>query len=87
MTSSKEDLTYLEFENIQKDIKEHISNDILFASLNLLSDKQLEILKLIYIVNYNKKEVAELLGESEQTVSYNHKKAIKKLRNSMNFKK
>lgn len=62
MTSSKEDLTYLEFENIQKDIKEHISNDILFASLNLLSDKQLEILKLIYIVNYNNKEVAKLLG-------------------------
>lgn len=87
LTSSKEDLTYLEFENIQKDIKEHISNDILFASLNLLSDKQLEILKLIYIVNYNNKEVAKLLGESEQTVSYNHKKAIKKLRNSMNFKK
>lgn len=87
LASSKEDLTYLEFENIQKDIKEHISNDILFASLNLLSDKQLEILKLIYIVNYNNKEVAKLLGESEQTVSYNHKKAIKKLRNSMNFKK
>ncbi|BCC92459.1 sigma factor-like helix-turn-helix DNA-binding protein [Bacillus cereus] len=77
MTSSKEDLTYLEFENIQKDIKEHISNDILFASLNLLSDKQLEILKLIYIVNYNNKEVAKLLGESEQTVSYNHKKPLK----------
>ncbi|BCB36019.1 DNA-directed RNA polymerase sigma-70 factor [Bacillus cereus] len=77
LTSSKEDLTYLEFENIQKDIKEHISNDILFASLNLLSDKQLEILKLIYIVNYNNKEVAKLLGESEQTVSYNHKKPLK----------
>ncbi|BCB98830.1 hypothetical protein BCJMU51_0887 [Bacillus cereus] len=66
MTSSKEDLTYLEFENIQKDIKEHISNDILFASLNLLSDKQLEILKLIYIVNYNNKEVAKLLGSQNK---------------------
>jgi RNA polymerase sigma factor (sigma-70 family) len=87
LTSSKEDLTYLEFENIQKDIQEYISNDNLFASLNLLSDKQLKILKLLYIVNYNNKEVAELLGESEQTVSYNHKKAIEKLRKSMNFKK
>lgn len=87
LASSKEDLTYLEFENIQEDIQEHISNEVLFASLNLLSDKQLKILKLLYIINYNNKEVAELLGESEQTVSYNHKKAIKKLRQSMNLKR
>lgn len=87
LASSKEDLTYLEFENIQEDIQEHISNEVLFASLNFLSDKQLKILKLLYIINYNNKEVAELLGESEQTVSYNHKKAIEKLRQSMNLKR
>ncbi len=77
MTSSKEDLTYLEFENIQKDIKEHISNDILFASLNLLSDKQLEILKLIYIVNYNNKEVAKLLGSQNKLFLIIIKKPLK----------
>ncbi|PEA55041.1 RNA polymerase subunit sigma-70 [Bacillus pseudomycoides] len=83
LTSSQEDLTYLDYENIQQNIKDHISNEVLLSALNHLSDKQVKILSLLYINKCNNKEVADILGESEQTISYHHKQAIKKLKQSI----
>ncbi|MFD0768958.1 sigma-70 family RNA polymerase sigma factor [Bacillus sp. CGMCC 1.60114] len=83
LSSSGEDLTYKGFELTSGSLKEHLSNDVLHKALEVLSDKQMEILNLIYMNDLTNKQVAEILKESEQTVSYNHKAAIKKLQQVM----
>ncbi|EJV54859.1 sigma-70 family RNA polymerase sigma factor [Bacillus cereus] len=80
MTSSEEDLTYVGFELTRGNLKEHLNNDVLHEALEVLSDKQIKILNLIYINDFTNKQVAEMLEESEQTISYNHKSAIEKLK-------
>ncbi|MCM3358150.1 sigma-70 family RNA polymerase sigma factor [Psychrobacillus sp. MER TA 171] len=83
LLTSKEDLTYKSFNN-NNSIKEQIINQNIYYALSHLSPKQLKILDLIYSYNCSNKEVAKILNESEQTISYNHKKAIEKLRNRIN---
>ncbi|WP_410985023.1 sigma-70 family RNA polymerase sigma factor [Bacillus cereus] len=83
LVSSDEDLTYLAFEKLQQSIKDHISDEYLLKALQLLSEKQLRILSLIYINNCTNKQAAKILGESEQNISQHHKRAIKKLKQSI----
>lgn len=77
---SKEDSTYLIYELKQPTIKDHISNEILYDGLRVLSNKQLKILNLLYIRGCSNKEIAAILQESQQTISYNHRTALSKLR-------
>ncbi|MED0876785.1 sigma-70 family RNA polymerase sigma factor [Bacillus mobilis] len=81
--SSQDDSTYIDFEKNMDNLTDHISDERLYTALNYLSRKQLNILKLIYLYDYSNKKVAKTLSISEQTVSYNHKRALQKLRETM----
>ncbi|HEF1906398.1 TPA: sigma-70 family RNA polymerase sigma factor [Bacillus cereus] len=83
LSSSEEDLTYESFELASGDLKEHLNNDFLHKALEVLSDKQIKVLNLIYMNDFTNKQVAEILKESEQTISYNHKAALTKLQEIM----
>ncbi|KAB2477756.1 sigma-70 family RNA polymerase sigma factor [Bacillus cereus] len=85
LTSSEDDLTYKDYENMSKkdDLKDHIDGELLYKALDVLSDKQLKILTLMYLNDHTNKEVAEILGESVQTISYNHNKALAKIKEFM----
>lgn len=80
MSDDLTDITYMQFEKKQTHLKEHITDELLYEGLNLLSKKQLEILNLYYVHQYNNKQISRILSVSEQTISYNHKKALKTLK-------
>ncbi|MEK7019330.1 sigma-70 family RNA polymerase sigma factor [Bacillus sp. FSL R9-9410] len=86
LTSENEDTIYNNIIEVEGDLREHLSNEELYIEFKKLSEKQIKILNLFYIEAYTNREIAQLLGESEQTISYNHKSAIKKLKQAMNFK-
>ncbi|MBJ7950114.1 sigma-70 family RNA polymerase sigma factor [Bacillus cereus group sp. N24] len=83
LTSSEGDLTYYGFELESERLKDHLDNDLLHVALEVLSDKQFKILSLLYMKDLTNKQVAEIMKESEQTISYNHKAAIEKLQKVM----
>jgi len=83
LISSKEDLTFLNFEKTQTKLSDHIDNESLIEGLQFLSDKQSQILNLLYIQGYSNKEISSILNESTQTISYNHKAALSKLKNHL----
>ena len=87
LTSSQSDLTVDDYERKNKKLGDLIEDEILFEALNVLSEKQIEVLELIYVKNYTNKEIALILNESNQTISYNHKAALKKLESVMKDKK
>lgn len=80
LISSKEDSTFLNHELKQTELIDHIGNEALIEGLKVLSDKQSQILNLIYIQGYSNKEISTILKESAQTISYNHKAALSKLK-------
>lgn len=83
MSDDLTDITYMQIEENQTDLKEHITDELLYKGLNLLSEKQLKILNLYYVYQYNNKQISRILSESEQTISYNHKQALKKLKSQL----
>ncbi|HHK5552265.1 TPA: sigma-70 family RNA polymerase sigma factor [Bacillus tropicus] len=83
MSDELTDITYMQFEKKQTHLKEHITDELLYEGLSLLSKKQLEILNLYYVHQYNNKQISRILSVSEQTISYNHKKALKTLKSQL----
>ncbi|MCU5002513.1 sigma-70 family RNA polymerase sigma factor [Bacillus tropicus] len=83
MSDDLTDITYMQFEKKQTHLKEHITDELLYEGLNLLSKKQLGILNLYYVHQYNNKQISRILSVSEQTISYNHKKALKTLKSQL----
>ncbi|WP_230876649.1 sigma-70 family RNA polymerase sigma factor [Bacillus sp. SRB1LM] len=83
MSDDLTDITYMQFEKKQMHLKEHITDELLYKGLSLLSKKQLEILNLYYVHQYNNKQISRILSVSEQTISYNHKKALKTLKSQL----
>lgn len=83
MSNDSEDITYKQFEESQNNLEEHIGHEGLYKGLDLLSEKQIKILNLYYVHQYNNKQIARILSESEQTISYNHKKALEKLKSQL----
>ncbi|WP_176521116.1 sigma-70 family RNA polymerase sigma factor [Bacillus toyonensis] len=83
MSDDLTDTTYMQFEENQTHLKEHIIDELLYKGLGLLSEKQLEILNLYYVHEYNNKQISRILSASEQTISYNHKKALKILKSQL----
>lgn len=55
----------------------------LYKAWSTLSDKQKKVLTLKYQYNLKNVEIADMLSESKQVISYNHKKAIDILRRSV----
>ncbi|MEI4803978.1 MULTISPECIES: sigma-70 family RNA polymerase sigma factor [unclassified Bacillus (in: firmicutes)] len=83
MNNDLTDRTCKQFEENQIHLKEHITDELLYKALDLLTEKQLHILNLYYVHEYNNKQISRILSESEQTISYNHKKALEKLKSQL----
>lgn len=64
-------------------IVQSITNKDLSNVLEKLPSKQLYIIDLKYRLCYSSKEIAEIMGLSQQTVSYNLNAAIKKLKKAL----
>lgn len=77
--SSKEDLTFNSFLKYES-LLDQIEDESLYQSIKSLKPTQQKILELIYGYGLSNKEVAMVLGKSEQTVSYNHRSALKKIK-------
>ncbi|MFD4704466.1 sigma-70 family RNA polymerase sigma factor [Gottfriedia sp. NPDC058432] len=58
---SLEDSTFNTFQNLQDSIKDYITDEQIFYSLKLLSEKQLKILNYKFIYNYSNKEIAQII--------------------------
>lgn len=67
------------FENEQS-LNELIENQKLYKIYQQLTDKQKEILELIYVRDFTNKEVAEFYNETPQNISNLHKRALKKIK-------
>lgn len=55
----------------------------LYKAWSTLSDKQKKVLTLKYQYNLKDVEIANILSETKQVISYNHNKAINILRRSV----
>lgn len=69
--------------NLSEDIVDHISCDNLFNCLRKLTDRQKEILSLVYVKQMTDKEIAQYLGISQQAVSKTRKKVINHIRKEL----
>jgi RNA polymerase sigma factor (sigma-70 family) len=59
------------------------NNPVLSAALKKLAPKQLKILSMYYVEGFNNKEIGEYFGQTEQNISYWHKKTLKQLKDSL----
>lgn len=67
-------------EIIPPDMKDHITDASLFQAYTTLSEQQQKILSLAYVKGLNDKEIAKVLGGSQQNISKHRLKALQKLR-------
>lgn len=67
-------------------IEDHLTSDFLFKAIQQLTTNQRQILSLAYIFGLNDTEIASYLNKSQQAVSKSHKKALSKLRESIEKK-
>lgn len=72
--------SYSDAIEFSKDIADHISDDKLFNCFKALTDRQKEILSLVYVRQMTDKEIAQYLGISQQAVQKTRKNVIKKIR-------
>lgn len=70
-------------EIIQEGLLDTVENEELFQSLKSLTDKQLQILEMIYIKDYSIKAIAEALQTTSQNISNLHRKALQKLQQKL----
>jgi RNA polymerase sigma factor (sigma-70 family) len=61
-------------------LKEQIENEKLYQALDVLTQKQVLVLEMIYVNNLSLREIADILDSTPQNVSNLHKKALKKLK-------
>ncbi|HZH58982.1 MAG TPA: sigma-70 family RNA polymerase sigma factor [Metabacillus sp.] len=70
----------IDLNDIEKlSLKNQIQNEQLYKSLDVLTQKQVLILEMIYVNNLSLREIAKVLGSTPQNISNIHKKALKKL--------
>lgn len=72
--------SYSDSNDFSYDIADHISDDKLFNSFKTLTERQREILSLVYVRQMTDKEIAHYLGITQQAVSKTRKNVIKKIR-------
>lgn len=63
-----------------------IENSLLYRVIKELTPKQHKILYLYYEEGYNNKEIAKIFGQTEQNISYWHKKTLKQIKENMSEK-
>ncbi|SDH24190.1 RNA polymerase sigma factor, sigma-70 family [Alteribacillus persepolensis] len=64
----------------ESDIEEHIQSSQVVKAVKNLSNKQKDILALLYIYRYTNREAARIFGESPQNISKQHLQALAKIR-------
>ncbi len=62
------------------DLKDHISDASLFKAYNQLTELQQKILSLAYVQELNDKDIATMLGSSQQNISKHRRNSLRKLR-------
>lgn len=72
-------MTVYDPEPVSPDLKHHIANPTLYQAYETLSEQQQKILSLAFIHQLNDREIAKLLGGSQQNISKHRLKALSKL--------
>lgn len=67
----------------EQTLKSQITNKRLFKALDVLTDRQKEVLQMKYVQKLSNIEIAAILNSTPQNVSNTLKKALKKLKNQM----
>ncbi|WP_391122235.1 sigma-70 family RNA polymerase sigma factor [Psychrobacillus sp. L3] len=70
---------------LSEDIIDHISSDNLINCLRKLTDRQKEILSLVYVRKMTDKEIAQYLGITQQAVSKTRRNVIKNIRKEITY--
>lgn len=92
LSKGEEGLTHKDLIKTDKGVLEHLhwgsiedalENESLIKAVRKLTEKQRELLYLVYVLELTDTEVAKLTGKSQQAVSKMHKQALNKLRNWM----
>ncbi|MEK3832884.1 sigma-70 family RNA polymerase sigma factor [Paenibacillus sp. FSL R7-0128] len=73
-------LTTYDAESVPPNLKDHITDHSLYQAYESLSVQQQRILSFAYVQALNDKEIARILGVSQQNVSKHRLKALTKLR-------
>lgn len=68
-----------------EDIVDHITSENLFNSLRKLTDRQKEILSLVFVKEMTDKEIAQQLGITQQAVSKTRRNVIKYIRKELTY--
>jgi len=72
--------TEQEYFNNTRSFSEIIENEKLYYVYNQLTDKQKQILEMIYVRGYTNKEVADFFNETPQNISNLHKRALNRIK-------
>lgn len=75
-----DDKFYWEGYEFKGELLDLVTTKSLFNALKKLPNKQIAILDLKYNKDLNNKEIARVLKESEQSISYHHKKSLRRLK-------
>ena len=81
--SNIEEYVFENIKNRRNEIKEIDDRDSLNYSLQFLNNKEKEILFLYYFSGFTMKEVGEIIGVTESSISSKISKAIKNCRNKL----
>ncbi|WP_343222027.1 sigma-70 family RNA polymerase sigma factor [Paenibacillus tritici] len=73
-------LTTYDAESVPPNLRDHITDHSLYQAYESLSVQQQKILSFAYVQALNDKEIAGILGVSQQNVSKHRLKALTKLR-------
>lgn len=74
-------LSVYDRDSIPADLREHLTDPVLYQGYVALPEKQQRILSLCIVQGLNDKAIAKILGGSQQNISKHRLKAIEKLRN------
>lgn len=61
---------------LSDDIIDHVSHQLLYEALQTLTDKQKQIINMVYIKGLSDTEISFLLNKSQQAISKTHKRAL-----------
>jgi RNA polymerase sigma factor (sigma-70 family) len=83
LVSSEEDDAIDVLLNAMTTLQQHVSRPGLYTALNSLTNRQQVILNLYFLKNYSHREIGDVLGISQQSVSKTYQKALSHLRETL----
>lgn len=73
----------LEIKEVKQAVLMDINNPELFKAMKSLTRKQIEIIYFYYELGYTNKEIAKHYGQTEQNISYWHKKTLRQIKENL----